>query len=600
MKRKAWLVVSLLMAAVMVLSSCASEETGTTGAQTVTGQVVGGDQTTTGTTTTTDTGETVVTPTDEEPKYGGTLKILSTGDPQGWDPALSQMGLTVWARPVCSILVTHDWWKGPAGTNEWSFADINGRPPDEILKGDLAESWEIPSDTSVIYHLRQGIMWQDKPGVMSAREVTADDIVWNWERFTSTPTHDYGTPGRDNPITSIVAIDRYTVEFTWEEPNYARPVETIGTIWFMIPPEVVEQYGDMTDWRHVTGSGPFALTDYVSGSSISYERNPNWHFKDPEGRSMPYLDGIQVLVIPEVTTQVTAMRSGQLDFVHAWNSFAWEDAESLIETNPELLYKKQIVSSVLQVKFDMKAPPFGPNGDEDARKVRRAAHMAIDYQGLAEDYYQGNAEIVPTTMPSSYGIEALKIENLTESSRELFEYNPEKAKELLAEAGYPNGIKITFTVGYDAEEFQLIKAFWDDVGIETELNVVDYGALTGIVWGGTMEDATMHWWGLYFDTGWPYYSNEDGSSHQLNVSGVQDDEINRLVDAVNESMDTAERWELATELHLRIIDQCWEAQMPVEYKYNFWQPWLKGYHGENTLAYAGPIDLIPYLWLDKD
>jgi len=585
------------MTAVLVLSSCASEDTGTTGPQTVTGEVVDTGETTT-VTTPTDTGETVAPAADDEPKYGGILKIFAD-EPRGFDPALSQMGVTIWARPVCSQLITLDWFKGPAGTNEWLFAGVNDRPTDDILKGDLAESWEMTGPTSVIYHLRQGVMWQDKPGVMAAREVTADDIVWNFERFTSTTTHDLGTPGRTNKLTSIVAIDRYTVEFTYETPNIDVPLFTIGQLWFMIPPEVVEVHGDMTDWRNVTGSGPFALTDYVAGSSLTYERNPNWHFKDPEGRSLPYVDGFQALVIPDVTTRLTAMRSGQLDMVYGYSSVAWEDAESLIETNPELQYIKLTSAGVLQLKFDMKAPPFGPSGDEDAWKLRRAAHMAIDYQGLVEEYYQGNAVIVPSTMSPGFGIEALKLENLPESSRELFEYNPEKAKELMAEAGYPNGIKVTFTVGYDSEEFQLVKAMWDDVGIETELNIIDYGALQGIIWSGGMEDVTMHWWGHYFDTGETYYMNKDGTPHQLNVNGVDDDEVVRLADAIDASMDTVERYDLATELHLRIIDQCWDVQIPVEVVYHFWQPWVKGYHGESGVAYSSPTDLPAYLWVDE-
>ncbi len=423
--------------------------------------------------------------------------------------------------------------------------------------------------------------------------------VWNWEWFLTEPTHDvFIRPTSENPITPV-ALDRYTVEFTWPEPSYGNPVLTIGRLWFMIPPEVVEQFGDMTDWRTVTGSGPFALVDYVSGSVLSYERNPNWHRKDPEGRSLPYIDGFDVLILPDLATRMTAIRSGQLDMVYGFDSVAWQDALELIETNPELEFVQKVSVRIDQLKFDMKAPPFGPMDDPDAALVRRAAALAIDRQSIVENYYQGNATIAPSLMAPGYGIEALKVENLPESSQELYEYNPDKAMELLAEAGYPSGIKIQFHYGFGTEIFSIVESYWDAVGIDTEMNIMDYGALLGMMYGGTITDVALHQWGLYFNVGFEYFS-EDGVPGAINPNGVVSPELNDLIDSLDEEFDAAERWNIVTDIHLLIISQAWDIPLPVQLGYTFWQPWVRGYSGEAEVGYSAPTDLPAYIWLDDD
>ncbi len=118
MKRAIWALVGLLLAAALVLASCSSDSTTDTTTDLPTSSAAELPTSSEGAT---------APATGEEPKYGGTLKIMGY-DPQGWDPALHQMGLTLYAKPLASMLVTLDWWKGPAGSNEWSFMS-NGSPP---------------------------------------------------------------------------------------------------------------------------------------------------------------------------------------------------------------------------------------------------------------------------------------------------------------------------------------------------------------------------------------------------------------------------------------------------------------------------------------
>jgi len=583
--------VSLLMAAALVLSSCASEDTGTTGPQTVTDEVVETGEATT-VTTPTETTEVVAPVVDTGPKYGGTIRITAWGEPVGFDPAKTMYSQLIYIRPVASQLQTIDWWKGPAGSNEYKMELPWVTPPDDLKTGDLAESWEIPDHTTIIFHLREGIMWQHKSGIMEAREFTADDVVYNFERFMASETHLFYTDPK-HPI-SATAIDRYTVEIKYNEPSFYSLTWTVGMYFPMIAPEVIEQFGTGSDWRNLTGTGPWMLTDYVSGSALSYKRNDNYWMKDPEGRDLPYLDGINVLIIPELETRLTALRSGQLDVMQ---SVAWDDAESLEMTNPELERKPLINTVVIKLLLDHKSPPFGPTNDPDALKVRQAAQIAIDRQGIIDGYFQGNGQTVTNCMAPGLA-PAADVENLPPEAAQLYEYNPEKARELLAEAGYPNGIKVTLATDVNlAEVFTLVKAMWDDVGIETEMSIGDGGAHWGILLSHEWSGAMHAQWG--FGSGGPAMDSRGGVVVYFNLADVQDDEMNALYDLYDDEWDGQKRLDLGAQLYVRANELAAEIYMPVDNLYNYWQPWVGGYSGEMGNGYAGPMGYLDYIWIEE-
>ena len=588
MKKTVWLLVSLLMVAALVLSACAGDTTDEPA-----DDVFVSPHT---------TPERAAVAMDEVPKYGGTLKMLGY-DATGWDPITT--GQAEYSQPVLSRMIIFDWWKGPAGTNEWPFNLPGAMPPTNIFMGDLAESWEMLSYQSVVYRLKEGVMWQDKPGIMDAREVVAEDLIYNYWRMTNTPTHALGNTATIQRITSMTAIDDYTIEFTYGYPGYWFPVLSLGTMYGMIPPEVIEQFGDMTDWRNVTGSGPFMLTDYVSGSVIEYKSNPNWHIKDPEGRSMPYIDGFDVLIIYDPATVMTAIRSGQVDMIYGYSMISWANAEELWDTSPELNWVQKASGTPVKLVFDMKGPPFGPSDDPDALKIRRAASMAIDRQSIVDGYEQGHADIYTTFMAPIYEVEELELENLPPSTRELFEYNPDEARRLLAEAGRPSiKTKIQFP-SYAGDYFSMIKDNWDAVGIETELDPIDAGALAALQYSHTMTDVLMQYGGLAFDSGYQWFHfthpvTEELVASPMNPGSAFNELINDLTGNLDQTPDPQERMDIATEIQLEGISQVYDIIMPIPHAYNFWQPWVRGYHGEENVTAYMPRSLPAFIWLDDD
>lgn len=583
MKKVTWILICMLLAMALALSACGGE---TEPADTLAVE--------------TDTPVVSDAPTGYKGAiYGGMLNRVGN-DPQGFDPLLSIY--SDGAKPVTSRLITLDWWKGPQGSNEWAFSNPNIHPADNVYMGDLAERWTINDPKSVTFYLREGVMWPEKRGTMDAREFIAADVVWNFATMMANPFHSLNNAASPSTIETVVATDRYTVDFTFTEMTCSLPIQGIGTQYSYIPPEVYEEHDDMSDWRNVTGTGPFMLTDYMSSSFVTYMKNPDYYLKDPEGNSLPYIDGFTLLSIPDVDTLLTALRSGQVDIVGGFNSVGYRNAEEVMETNPELHYLPKASSIGYYMLLDMKAAPFGPNGDEDAFKIRKAAFMAIDRQGMVEDYYEGNAKIITSNMSPELGLSQLALENLPESSQELFTYNPERSRELLAEAGYPDGINVTLTVGWEEEVFDLIQAYWNAAGLITEIRTIDPSTVYEILNTFTMYDALFIAYPTNVESGWRHAVIE-GVMSPGNGSSIDDPVINVIIaeiiaDSLRGECETAKGEQQRIDVQLALIAGAYELELPLPLTYNFWQPWIKGYSGEESVGMTDPMGTNAYIWID--
>ena len=211
------------------------------------------------------TGEVVVAP-----EYGGTLTvgyktIVSDMDPY-FGPIVSQL------TNVMEKLCNGNW---GIDRDEWDHA--SGPTPLSAMTGRLAESWETPDNTTLVFHIRDGVRWHNK-APMNGRELTAHDIEFNFHRmfglgdFAEAGPSTY--PGAAGlvavPLESVTATDDSTVVMKLKEPY----LPALGFILldvqaYIMPPEVIEQHGDVQDWRNVVGTGPFMLTEFVEESSFT-------------------------------------------------------------------------------------------------------------------------------------------------------------------------------------------------------------------------------------------------------------------------------------------------------------------------------------------
>ncbi|MBA7647865.1 hypothetical protein ES703_55644 [subsurface metagenome] len=537
------------------------------------------------------------------PKYGGTHVFVSP-EPMGFDPYYT-MSVEVRDQFIThDELMGEDWTKGPAGTNETDWVQgFVGRL--DLLTGELAESWEMPDDETIIFHIRKGVRFWDKYPA-NGREFTAKDAAWEIERQWTAPRGFLRITNKpEDALVSATALDKYTLELKVPAQVQGLHLVLDGEQIHMSAPEIVDVYGDMKDWRNAIGTGPYMVTDYVVGSSMTFERNPNYWRHDPlhPENQLPYLDTLKTLYITDASTRLAALRTGKID----WSMpISWEDAELLMEQCPELKYKRMGGGGAhLWGRIDKEELPF-----KDI-KVRQALNLAVNQQEIVDEYYEGNADLLVHPFPTGKTwepfytpLEEMPTEPTTPDSRcgvqELFEYNPEKAKQLLTEAGYPGGFQTEVVCSSAGSDFlSIIKDYLIDVGVDMEIKVLESGVFRSVGRGRTHEEmiyygspTSMFPWKMHsvrkesFDCP-SYFEHEYTRAiyDELNLYYGKD------ADKVAELLKKSVPFEL---------EQSAGVWMPGAHSFNMWWPWMQNFHGEGThLGYDNQYCITHYIWIDE-
>jgi ABC-type transport system substrate-binding protein len=617
MKKKiVWVVVSCLMVVALVLASCGP-------AVTEEEEVTPTEEEVTPTKEEVTPTEEEVTPTEEEvvteeevPRYGGWLNISQATADWGVDDRYVSRPYNATLKLTNEPLVQNDWARGPAGTGERDYLNTALLPG---MIGTMIESWEFPDPDTIILHVKKGedaVHWALNPDseasrLCGGRAVVAEDIADSITRMFTIPTawgylqyRSWWEPGG-----SATATDNYTVVIK----GHDIPGST-GATWEMIsgwitmqPYDVVDKYGDLRDWRNSVGTGPFMLTDYVPGSYATFVRNPNYWQTDPcgpgKGNQLPYVDGVNLLTLLDASTRIAALRTAKIDFMgggFGFSGIAAEDALPLIKANPELQYVRILTTGQSQMWFKVDEKPF------DDIKVRQALHMAVDYQAIIDYYYGGDAELIACPSAPIAGLmdAYTPLEELPESTRELYEYNPEKAEQLLDEAGYPGPNRLTFScLCYAEESIDLLSIIKNDlakIGVTLNLDVKQKAVFDTMRTARSFKGAVITGEDV-FSTPFKPMMVKCGTAK--NASGFCDQYVEDLYNAQwafeNIGKDDV-RMAAKKAIHEYVLAQALFIETCAPYAYKLWWPWVKNYYGVAGVGYFGTNDNVKFIWIDQD
>lgn len=544
-----------------------------------------------------------------KPQYGGTLTIASSTSPSVWDPAAN--GQLISANGNATLVneqnIVADWTQGLGGTGKVDWAMPNGAV--DTYGGGLAQSWKVTAPGTVVMQVRQGVHWAldpDSPAsvLMNGREVTVNDWLENFDYLmhTAHSSLQYSEP-------QLVKDATMTQTGPWEVTLKVLPSEAMdawlwldtgGGFYYLLPSDVVKKYGSMQDWHNVVGTGPFMLTDFVPDSSVTYKRNPNYWGIDPlgagKGNQLPYVDYINQLIIPDISTEEAAVRTGKIDML---NLVQTNDAKSMMKTTPDLKNHSFFteVPMTVDMRTDQTALPFSNV------QVRQALMMATDENGLSSTLYGGDAEtqmwpVLKEAYPNLY----VPMAQLPQSVQSLYQYNPDGAKKLLAQAGYPNGFKATMVVedlSNNVDIASALAAMWAKIGVDVTLQPKEVGVFNSMWFSRNYDQMILrptfnaysmnlmltHWQGPNFDNG-SYVDDPAGNDPTI-------DAAHTLIEQ-NLFVDWAKCDEAFRNLTPYLLQQVYYIPTPSPRLYNIWWPWVKNYYGQGITGF------LEYQWIDKN
>ena len=584
-----WLYLSLLLTIAMLTASCVTKTTTTTSMSTTTTTKTT-ISTTTKTTATAPPTTTAITTTTTgnwwdslgTPQYGGSLTLRIARDITNFDVPDTVGQINIMSAYM-EKLFGDNWILDPAIYNY----KLDWRPSDYEV-GDLAKSYEFTDPGTIAVHLRQGIHWQNIPPA-NGREFTADDVVYDYDRlfglgngFTK-PAPLYATdPAAGGNLAAVTATDRYTVVFKWsiQNPEFIlESMQGLGAGTNLENPDAAQQWGNLDDWHHAIGTGPFILSDFVSGSSATLIKNPNYWAHDeryPQNQ-LPYMNGVKFLIISDNATALAAVRTGKIDII---TSTSLQDSQTMQKTNPEIVRIPVPQASANAVVMRNDAVPF-----KDVR-VREAMQMAINLPEIASNYYGGTVPPNPSSLTSNYltGY-GFPYDQWPQDLKDQYAHNPTQAKQLLAAAGYTNGFNTDIVVdaASDLNLLQIVKSYFADININMSVQTMDSTSWTSFVRTNHKYDQ------LAMQTGSdplglcvePFRQLQRlrtgyGSNYTLVSDPVFDAFYTKAlaansIDGVKQQLKDA---------NLYVAQQHFVISMLQPMTYSLCQPWLKGYTGQ--------------------
>jgi ABC-type transport system substrate-binding protein len=370
----------------------------------------------------------------QPPKPGGTLRVAYESDVAGLDPHLSP-GIQAWhvVGNLFNSLLTID-------------AELNYVP-------DLAESWDILEDGKVyVFHLRKGVKFHDDS------DFDAEAVRWNYQRIMDPEEKAFDAPYY-NMVEAVEVLDAHTVKFTLKHPSMTLlPVMAANRAGFLqMSPASYKRWGKEEIRLHPVGTGPFTLARWDQNQLIVLEKNPHY-FKS----GLPYLDRIELRIMKDGITRVTALRAGEVDFA---NAIPREHVERLAK-DPQIRVLRGRETQRVSTSFNLKNPRFA-----DVRVRQALGGYGIDRQAIVKTAILGLGQSVWSMVPHGAKDQI--------DFGEHYPYDPEKAKALLKEAGYDEKNPLRYSIMAHAAEAALpavttiLKTQYVKLGVEVTIEVID-------------------------------------------------------------------------------------------------------------------------------
>jgi peptide/nickel transport system substrate-binding protein len=412
----------------------------------------------------------------------------------------------------------------------------------------LAESWEVDKNDvhRWVFKLRRGVKFHD------GSEFNADAVIWNWDKIRNTEAPQYDTKQAGEVAPRLTAIkgykkiDDYTVEFTTTQPSSFVLFQLIYVLYSS--PAQWDKVGK--DWRafaaNPSGTGPFKMSRFVPRERAEYEPNKEYWDKN----RVPKVDRVVLLPMPEPTTRLAALRTGQVD----WIEVPPPDAIPLLKQSGFQIALRSY-PHVWPYSLNLRQAPW------DNKLVRQAANYAIDREGICKSLL--NDTCIPATGVVYPGHPWFGKPAFT------YTYDVKKAKELMKQAGYEGKrVKTSFLISTSGSGQMLplpmnefVQENLREIGIDVELLPIEWNTLTSWVRKGFVEEHektgamnVSYNFVEPFSAFVRFFHSASVPPKSINIMHYINPEADKLIEAAEAAFDPTERDALLGKLHAMVVE----------------------------------------------
>lgn len=389
----------------------------------------------------------------------------------------------------------------------------------------LAESWQQLDDKTMQFKLRKGIKFHN------GDDFTAEDVKFSFERMMNSPRIAFVLP----PIERIDVVDDYTVNIVTKTPFGPLLAHLSHPALGMVSKKLLTENPEALKEKPI-GTGSYKFKEWIYGDKLVLEKNED--FYDKNERGLKYIIFKNVV---EASNRAIGLETGEIDIATPISSVDEEN----IKNNPKLQLLTKPSISYSYIGMNMTKAPLN-----DIR-VRKAINYAIDKQAIIDVILNGNGKIA--TSPIAPGVFGF-----TDKTKN-YEYNVEKAKELMKEAGYENGFTtsiLVFSGEANTQTAEIVQAYLKEIGIDLKIEIVEVSAYWDMTergvhnlflgsWGVVTGDAD---YGLYA----MYHSSAKGGAG--NRDFYENEKVDELLDKAKTEIDPETRKKLYEEAQILIVN----------------------------------------------
>jgi peptide/nickel transport system substrate-binding protein len=345
----------------------------------------------------------------------------------------------------------------------------------------------------------------------------------------------------------------------------------------------------------LVGTGPFTLAEFVRGDHTTYLKNPNYSRTvtiNGKEYKTPFIDKMVWPMITDEATQIASLRTGKVD----WDTIVSPRYADTLTSNKNLMRFPFLNSGSLVVALQTSTSQYF----KDAA-VRRALMVGTDINTIGMNAWgKGNYDVNPLVKGAALYI---PIDQMPDSTKQLFTYDPAKAKQMLAAAGYPNGFSIEMT--YDPSDqahmsqdiASMIVDMWSKIGVTVTLKSVTTPVETNLTYGHGYTDSMLVGRG-YATPGVNMAFGVKG--HEENTSAWVNDDYTNMYNQAFSERDPKKSLALKKQMVLKFLDAAPMIPTPVNSLDVYAWSWVKNYYGETSAGFMNHNPILKLLWIDQN